>query len=112
MVTVSAFEQRKNAQGEPFIALTLTGDLEIATSKASGKVYATVRKISIPSTFDEVTAKLMLGKQLKGEIQRVECEKYEYISKQTGEVLTLSHSYVYNPNPSNLAEVIEGAPAF
>ena len=112
MVTITACEQRKNAQGEPFMALVLTGDLEIVTSKISGKPYATVHKISIPSTLDESIAQKMIGKQLRGEIQKVECEPYDYTSKKTGEILTLTHQYVYNPNPSNLAEVIEGAPAF
>jgi hypothetical protein len=112
MVTVTAFEQRKNAQGESFNVLILHGGLEIATSKNTGKMYATVRKVSIPCTFDEATAKQMLGIQLQGEIQRVECDSYEYASKQTGEVITLNHSFVYNPNPSNLVEVVVGEPAF
>jgi len=112
MVIVSAFETRQNSQGEDFSVLILEGDLEIVNSKTTGKQYAKVQRMSIPCTFSEQTAKRMMGKQLPGEIQRKECEAYEYISKQTGEVLTLTHSYAYNSNPSNLAEVIVGAPAF
>ena len=113
MVTVNSFEQRKNAQGEPFLVLILTGDLEIVNSKTTGKPYATVHKISIPGTFDESVAKTMVGKQIKGEIQKTECEPYEYVSKTSGEVLTLTHTYTYNPNPNDLVQtVVEGSPAF
>lgn len=111
MVTVIGVEQRKNAKDEVFNCLIISGDLEIATSKTTGKPYATVRKMSIPCTFDEVLAKTMIGKQLKGEIQRVECEPYEYTNQDTGEVLNLTHTYQYCPDPSNLAEVIMGQPA-
>ena len=113
MVTVSSFEKRKNSQEEEFNVLILQGDLEIVTSKSTNKPYATVRKVSIPCTFDEGTAKRMIGKELKGEIQKVACDDYEYTMKQTGEVVTLNHNYVYNPDPSNLVEVvIDAVPAF
>jgi hypothetical protein len=112
MVTVSGVEQRKNAKDEIFPVLVLTGDLEFRTSKATGKLYATVSKMSIPCTFDEQIAQKMVGKQLRGEIKRVEAEPYEYTNTKTGEMLTLSHTYQYLPDPSNLAEVIVGQLAF
>lgn len=112
MVTVSGVEQRKNAKDEVFPVLIITGDLEIVASKTTGKSYATIRKMSIPCTFPVEVAQSMVGKQLPGEIQRREADPYEYINRSTGEVLTLHHTYVYNPNPSNLVEqVIHGAPA-
>lgn len=112
MVTISDVEQRKNAKDELFPVLIITGDVEIVTSKTTGKPYATVRKMSIPCTFPEEMAQKMIGKQLPGEIQRKESDPYEYISRSTGEVLTLTHTYTYNPNPSNLVEqVIHGSPA-
>jgi len=109
MVTITGSETRKNSKNEDFCVLILQGGLEIVTSKSTGKPYATVHKVSIPATFDEATAKSMIGKQLKGEIQKVEVEPYEYTLKETGEVVKLIHSYTYNPNPANLAEVIIGA---
>ena len=84
MVTVSAVEQRKNAKNELFPVLIITGDLEIRTSKTSGKPYAAVNKMSIPCAFDESIAQKMIGKQLKGEIQRLDCDPYEYANPQTG----------------------------
>jgi hypothetical protein len=110
MVTVTGVEQRKNAKEELFNCLIISGDLEVVTSQATGKPYFTVRKMSIPCTFDEALARTMIGKQLKGEIQRLECEPYEYTNSDTAEVMTLTHTYQYCPNPSNLAEVIHGEP--
>jgi len=111
MVTVSAVEQRKNAKNELFPVLIITGDLEIRTSKSTGKPYAAVSKMSIPCAFDEKVAQQMIGKQLKGQIQRLDCEEYDYVNPDTGEVVKLSYTYQYCPNPSNLAEVITGEPA-
>ncbi|MCX6199801.1 MAG: hypothetical protein NTY88_11370 [Bacteroidetes bacterium] len=112
MVTVTGVESRKNSKGEAFAVLILQGDLQIVTSQTTGKPYATVHKISVPCTFDEKVAEAMVGKKLPGEIQKVECEPYDYANRTTGEVMTLTHSYIYNPDPSNLEEVIAGAPAF
>lgn len=107
MVTLIAVEQRQNAQGENFFALLLEGDLTFVTSKQSGRLYATAFRISVPSTFSEEGAKRFIGKQLPGIINKVECEPYEYTTKQ-GEVIVLNHTYSYSPNPANLAESIIG----
>ena len=112
MVEITSVETRINSKQESFPVLIITGDLEFRTSKTTGKLYATVSKMSIPCTFDEQLAQKMIGKQLKGEIRRVESDPYEYPNPKTGEVLTLTHTYQYCPDPSNLAEVIIGEPAF
>jgi hypothetical protein len=109
MVTVTGVETRKNSKDESFCLLILQGGLEIVTSKATGKQYATIHKVYIPATFDENVAKGMIGKELKGEIQRQETEPYEYTLKSTGEQVVLNYNYTYNPNPTNLAEVVIGA---
>jgi hypothetical protein len=93
MVTISAVEQRKNAKQETFPVLILTGELEIAKSKTTGKPYVTVRKVAIPCSFDEITAITMVGKQIPGVILKVPSEPYDYISKSTGEVISLHHTY-------------------
>ena len=112
MVTITGVELRTNSKGEDFVALILQGDLEMVKSKSSGKFYATARKISIPSTFDQKTAENHVGRQLPGEIQRIEVPPYEYTTPK-GEVLLLEHSYVYNPNPRSMEqEVFEGNPHF
>lgn len=100
MVTVTSYKVRQNKSGENFIALELTGSLEIVQSQNTGNLYATVRRCSMPSTFDEGIAKVMVGSQLEGEIVRVASDPYEYINKRTGEVLTLAYSYAYRPKGS------------
>jgi hypothetical protein len=97
MVTVIGYNSRKNKSGENFITLELTGSLEIVQSQNTGKMYATVKKCSIPSTFDEQIAKMMIGSKIDGEIVRVPCDPYDYIVKSTGEQITLAYSYAYQP---------------
>ena len=97
MVQVIGFNVRKNKQGEHFIALDLMGSLELVQSDKTGKWYGTARKCSIPSTFDEDIARLMVGSKIDGDIVRVPCDPYEYTVKRTGEVISLAYSYSYQP---------------
>lgn len=96
MVTVTGFKARKNAEGESFIVLELSGDLELVQSSETGKFYAVVRKCTIPSSFTEEEAKMHIGKQLHGRIERIEVEAYERVNEKTGEVETYTHGYSYN----------------
>ena len=75
MVTISSFEQRKNKKNEEFNVLILQGNAEVVISKETGKPYLTARKTSIPCTFDENMAKTMLGKELPGEILKMDCDR-------------------------------------
>ena len=97
MVHVKNYALRERKNGETFITLELTGGLEMVQSTDTGRFYATIRKCSIPSTFDEETAKLIVGEKLEGEIVRVQCDPYEYLNQRTGEAITLSHTYAYRP---------------
>ncbi len=97
MVTVIGYNIRKNKSGEDFITLELSGSLEIVQSQNTGKMYATVKKCSIPSTFDEQIAKIMIGSKIEGEIVRVPCDPYDYTVKSTGEQFSLGYSYAYQP---------------
>ena len=99
MVQVTSYAIRERKDGTNFIALQLTGGLEMVQNQTGG-FYATVRTCSIPSTFDESIAKLMVGQQLDGDIVRVASDPYEFVNKRTGEVMQLSHSYSYRPKGS------------
>ena len=79
MVTVKNYVLRESKEGKGFISLELQGDLEMVQSMETGKFYATVRTCNVSSTFDEATAKTMIGKQMPGSIKRVQTETYEYI---------------------------------
>ncbi len=53
MVTVTGFMERQRKDGSSFIVLEITGSLELIQSSTSGNFYASVRKCTIPSTFNE-----------------------------------------------------------
>lgn len=97
MVTVIGYKEVAKKDGTNFIALELTGGLEMVQSSTTGAFYCTLRKCRIPSTFDSNIAKMLIGQQIEGDIVRVSSDPYEYVSKSTGEVLTLQHSYAYRP---------------
>ncbi|GAA4092578.1 hypothetical protein [Mucilaginibacter panaciglaebae] len=102
MVTVSNYAVRTTADGRVFIALELTGGLELIQSQVSGNFYATTRKCSMPSTFDEETAKSLIGSQLEGEIVKLDVEPYEFLNPRTGEVLLLNYTWAYQRSPSSV----------
>lgn len=95
MVTIVDIVKRTSKDGSEFVALIVQGDLEMLTSK-SGNLYAAARKSSIPSTLDFEAAKLMIGKEMPGSIQKVECAPYEHFTSE-GEILQLSHRWQYVP---------------
>ncbi|MBL7690604.1 MAG: hypothetical protein JNM41_03350 [Flavipsychrobacter sp.] len=97
MVQVTGYKVRVNKDKEEFIVLELIGSLELVQSQNTGKFYATARRCSIPSTFDEEVAKLMVGSKIEGDIVRVSCDPYEYTVKRTGETISLAYSYAYQP---------------
>jgi hypothetical protein len=111
MVTVVDFARRKCSDGREFIALILQGGLSLVKSSKSGNYYATVKMVSIPSTFDQETAQTMIGEKVPGSVQRKSCEPYTYTVKDTGEVLELSHRWVYLPEGASIDEAVyEGQP--
>jgi hypothetical protein len=97
MVTVKSFAKRRTTDGREFIALEVVGSLELVQSSNTGRFYATVRKCSIPATFDEETASSLIGTKMEGNIVRIPSDPYDYTVKSTGEVVTLQHSYGYQP---------------
>ena len=100
MVTVTNFKEVPKKDGTSFITLELTGGIEMKQSQQTGSFYATVRKCRIPSTFNATVAEMMLGQKIEGEIVKVEVEPYDYVNEETGETLTLHHSYAYRPKGS------------
>lgn len=100
MVTVTGFMERKRKDGSSFIVLEITGGVELVQSSNTGNFYATVRKCSIPSTFDENVAKGLIGSQIPGDIVRVSVDPYNYVNKRTGQIMQLQHSYAYRPEGS------------
>ncbi len=81
MVTISDYKKYFNDKGESFLVLVLNGGVELVKSKITGNFYATSKKTTIPSTFNETTCKSLIGTELPGRVVRVDTEPYEYINK-------------------------------
>ncbi len=94
-VKIVEYKIRMSNEGKPFLALILQGGIEIVKS-ANGNVYATAKKVSLATTFDESTCKSLLGSEMPGQIVKEACVPYQYTVEETGEVLMLSHRYVYS----------------
>ena len=94
MVRIINYKKRV-AENKEFFVLEVSGGIEMVLSKTTGMYYATSKKATITSTFDEETCKSLIGSEFPGSIVKEECEPYEYTIQDTGEIITLSHRYVY-----------------
>lgn len=106
MVTISGYAARESADGKKFYALILQGGIEMVLSEESGRFYATAKQASITSTFDEPTCKALVGTKLPGKISRIQSDPYDYTVKKTGEIITLTHRWAYNPNEAAVDEMV------
>lgn len=106
MVKVISYKERLSNEGKPFMALVLQGGVEIIHSSTGG-MYATVRKASVASTFDEETCKNLVGTEIPGTIEKQDCEPYNYTVEKTGEILTLFHRFVYVPLQQKATQFME-----
>ena len=96
MVTIVDVKQRTSQDGNSFIALIVQSEIQMVTS-ANGNIYATARKASVPSTMESLEiARMLIGKELPGGIEKVECAPYE-TANADGELVTLNHRYTYIP---------------
>ena len=98
MVTIINYRSAVSKEGTGFICLDLQGDIELVQSLETGRFYATARKCSITSTFTEDRAKTLIGTKLPGSIKRVACDKYDFTVPESGEIISLAHSYQYTPD--------------
>jgi len=106
MVKIIGTALRKSKEGKSFVALELQGSLEFVQSQESGKFYATAKRCSVTSTFDEETAKSLIGTSLPGSIVRAETDAYNFTIPETGEVISLAHTYQYVPEEKQEFHVI------
>ncbi|WP_179374408.1 hypothetical protein [Winogradskyella wichelsiae] len=95
MVRIVNYKERQKEDGTSFFVLELQGGIEMVLSKVTGNFYATAKKAYIPSTFDEQVCTGLIGTEMPGSIIKEDCEPFEYVVKETGEEITLSHRWVY-----------------
>jgi hypothetical protein len=103
-VKIIDYKVREAAQdGRQFCVLIIQGGVEIVKS-TNGNSYVTIRKVSLPTTFDEVTCQSLIGTELKGTIEKVDCLPYDYTIQETGEVIKLAHKWEYKEETQPEAE--------
>ena len=98
MVKIIDYALRESKDGKHFVSLRLEGDPEFVQSMQTGRFYLTAKRCSVTSTFDEQTAKSLIGTKLPGSVVRVQCDNYDYTVPETGEIISLAHSYEYRPD--------------
>ena len=102
MVRITDYKKIIKDGGREFCMLVLQGGIESLISSSTGKIYFTMRKVNVSTTFDEETCKSHIGTELEGVIQKRTCEPYEYTIPETGEILTLHYNWQYiDPNIIN-----------
>ena len=106
MVTISDYRVNVNSEGKSFCSLILQGDVELVRSRTTSRFYATARKTSITSTFDENNCRQLIGKTIKGSIVKVDCDDYDYIIPESGEVIRLNYNYCYVADSENVEEEV------
>ena len=103
---------RKREDGKAFYSLILQGGIDLVKSRKTDRYYATIKKCSISSTFDEATCQASIGQQFSGSIQKQSCEKYSFVVKETGEILELNYRWAYVPEGATIEEAVwEETPA-
>ena len=106
MVTIVNYKSKQTSEGKSFCNLILEGELELVQNAKNGNFYATARKASITSTFNEDVCKRLIGKALKGSIVKVKTESYEYSIPESGEVITLDYKYCYVPESDGIEDKV------
>jgi len=106
MVTIIDFVKRKNSEGVEFNSLILQGGIELVKSRETGRYYANAKKTSITSTFDDAMCQSLIGIQIPGSVQRIESEPYKFTVPDTGEVLMLTHRWVYLKEGETIEEKV------
>jgi hypothetical protein len=70
MLTVTNYKTRVSKEGKEYPTFEIQGGLEMIQSQVTGRFYASVRKSSVTTTFEDV-AKMLIGTQIPGKIVRV-----------------------------------------
>ncbi len=104
MVKVIDFKTRSNELGKEFNVLIVQGGVEPIKSRTTGKIYFSIRKASVPCTFEEAICEELIGTSFEGKIKKIACEPYEYTIEETGETVELSYRYEYVDEAIDLLE--------
>lgn len=102
MVTITNYKSRENKKGEQFFVLELSGGLE--RIQGANGMYFTSRTCTVPTSFTESQCQSMIGLEVPGRIDKVECEPYSYLVPGTDDVKTLNYRYEYIDTSTEIVE--------
>jgi len=98
MVTIINYAKRtSNEEAKDFFALILQGGIHFVQSKKTGQFYATAKKASIASTFDENYCKKLIGTTIEGTIVKVKTEPYNFTIEGTEETISIDYKWQFRP---------------
>lgn len=106
MVRIISYKTRQKEDGTEFYLLEVQGGIEMVKSQTTNQYYATAKKATVSTTFDEDTCRGLIGTEFSGKIVKVQTEPYQYVIKDTGETIILEHRYVYLPEDVDSDEEI------
>lgn len=106
MVKIIDVKPSVNSEGKEYFSFLVMGGIEPVLSQQSGRYYLTARTSLVATTFDEPIARGFIGSQLPGEVVREDCEPYDFTTS-SGEVISLSHRYQYQPEPIQKSVPVE-----
>lgn len=97
MVRIISYKTRTKEDGTNFYLIEVQGGIEMVLSKTTGQYYATAKKATLSTTFDEQTCIGLIGSEIAGKIVKIATEPYQYTIKESGETISLEHKYIYLP---------------
>lgn len=97
MVRIINYKTRQKEDGTEFYLLEVQGGIEMIKSQTTGQYYATAKKATVSTTFDEDTCRGLVGSEFPGKVVKIQTEPYQYTIKDSGETITLEHRFVYLP---------------
>ena len=86
--------------------LSSQGGIEMVCQKNSVAIMPQPSRQASQAHSMKPLAKALVGTKLPGKIARIRCDPYEYTIKETGEVITLTHRWAYNPNEAAVDEMV------
>lgn len=105
MVRIINYKTRQKEDGTTFCVLEVQGGIEMVLSKETGQYYATAKKATLSTTFDKETCEALIGAQIAGKVIKISTEPFQYTIRESGDVITLEHKYIYVPDGVESSEV-------
>ncbi len=106
MVRIISYKTRQKEDGTEFYLLEVQGGIEMIKSQTTGQYYATAKKATVSTTFDEDTCRGLIGTEFPGKVVKIKTEPYSYTIKDSGEVITLEHRFIYLPDDVDSQEEV------